>query len=57
MPQQKLESLAMLEEEAASDKGYRKVYDHWKKYRTETFEWFGKAELAYANAAFGKVEP
>ena len=53
----KAESLAMLEEEAAKEKGYRKVYDHWKKYRTETFDWFGKAELAYANAAFGKGTP
>ena len=51
------ESLAMLEDEAAKEKGYRKVYDHWKKYRTETFDWFGKAELAYANAAFGNGTP
>ena len=51
------ESLAMLEEEAARDPSYQKVYTHWKNYRTDTFDWFGKAELAYAQAAFGQVAP
>jgi TRAP-type mannitol/chloroaromatic compound transport system substrate-binding protein len=49
----KRESQAMLEEEASKDKAYAKVYAHWQSYRTEAFEWFGKAELAYAKAAFG----
>jgi TRAP-type mannitol/chloroaromatic compound transport system substrate-binding protein len=49
----KLESQAMLEEEASKDKTFAKVYAHWKSYRSEAFEWFGKAELAYAKAAFG----
>ena len=47
------ESLAMLEESAAKDAAFRKVYAHWKSYRSEAFNWFGKAELAYAKAAFG----
>ena len=47
------ESQAMLEEEAAKNASYKKVYDHWTSYRTDAFDWFGKAELAYANAAFG----
>ena len=53
----KRESLAMLEEEAQKDAAYRAVYEHWKAYRTETFDWFGKAELAYAQAAFGQTIP
>ncbi len=49
----KSESLAMIEEEAAKTASFRKVYEHWKSYRTEAFDWFGTAEVAYAKAAFG----
>ncbi len=42
------ESLSLLEENASADPGYRKVYEAWKKFREESFEWFGKAELSYA---------
>ncbi len=43
---------AMLEEQAAADASYRKVYDAWKKAREEAQRWFGTAELAFANFAF-----
>jgi len=46
-------SEAMLEEQADQDPTYRKVYDSWSKARKESFRWFGTAELAYAQFAFG----
>lgn len=45
-------SVQMLEDDAAKDPRYRKVYDHWKRFRDDSFGWFGLAELAYQNAAF-----
>lgn len=42
----------MLVDDAAKDPAYRKVFDHWRKFRDESFGWFGLAELAYQNAAF-----
>lgn len=43
---------AMLEEQASADASYRKVYDRWKKAKETAQDWFGTAELAYANFAF-----
>ncbi len=48
------ESLDMLEENAAADVAYRKIYDHWSKARAQSYRWFNTAELAYARFAFGK---
>ncbi len=45
----------LLEEQASQDATYRRVYDAWKKYRGEAFDWFASAELAYARFAFGKT--
>ena len=47
-------SQEILEERAAADATYRRVYDHWSAFRTEVFDWFSRAEWAYANAAFGR---
>ncbi len=38
----------ILEEDAAQDAAYRRVYEHWKKARQESCDWFSTAELAYA---------
>lgn len=46
-------SIQLLEDSAAADPGYRKVYEHWKGAQTELFQWFGASELAYARFAFG----
>ena len=46
------ESLALLEEQAAMSADYRKVYEPWKKARSEAFSWWGAAETAYASFAF-----
>ncbi len=42
----------MLEEQAAADAAYRKVYDAWKVARRQAYRWFSTAELAYARFAF-----
>ncbi len=47
-------SFEMLEEQAAADAAYRKVYDSWKRARREAYRWFGTAEMAYARFAFGE---
>ncbi len=47
-------SFTMLEEQAAADPTYRRVYDSWNKARRETYSWFDTAELAYARFAFGE---
>lgn len=54
MTRARAESETALEEKAAADAGYRKIYDSWKKFRTESFRWFGTSELAYAEFAFKK---
>lgn len=47
-------SFEMLEEQAAADATYRKIYDSWKKARQDTYRWFSTAELAYAKFAFAQ---
>ena len=42
----------LLEEAAARDATYRKVYESWKKIRAEYYAWFGTAELGYQSFAF-----
>ncbi len=43
----------LMEEKAAADASYRKVYDNWKRFRSDSFRWFGTNELAYQTFAFG----
>jgi len=45
-------TLEMLEEQAAADATYRKVYEQWKKARADLYRWFGTSELAFARHAF-----
>jgi len=44
---------AILEENAAADATYRKIYEEWKQFREDSFRWFGTSEQAYAEFAFG----
>ncbi len=46
-------SQALLEDLAAKDPAYRKLYEDWKAYRKESFAWFGTAELSYSRFAMG----
>jgi TRAP-type mannitol/chloroaromatic compound transport system substrate-binding protein len=43
----------VMEEQAANDATYREIYEPWKRFRAESNRWFGTAELAYAQFAFG----
>ncbi|MEM6701113.1 MAG: TRAP transporter substrate-binding protein [Acidobacteriota bacterium] len=45
---------AILEQEASEDPTYRKIYDSWKAMRSSSYEWFSRAEMAYASFAFGR---
>ena len=47
------ESDALLEEFAAEDPAFRKVFDQWSAFRKQQFTWFGVAELAYNQAVSG----
>jgi TRAP-type mannitol/chloroaromatic compound transport system substrate-binding protein len=40
----------LLEDNAAKDPGYAKIYRHWNLARQDAIEWWGTAELAYARA-------
>jgi len=42
----------LLEENASGNKQYRKIYNAYKKARSDAYRWFGTAESAYANFAF-----
>ena len=39
---------------ASSDSSYQKVYESWTAFRRASFDWFGRAELAYQDFAFRK---
>ena len=44
-------SFEMLEEDAAQDATYRKIYDAWSKARIAAYKWLGTAELTYSRFA------
>ncbi len=46
-------ALQILTENAAKDPAYKAVYEPWEQFRTDSFRWWGTAELAYARFAFG----
>lgn len=54
MEASRVASQEILEERAAEDATYRRVYEHWSQFRSEVFDWFSRAEWAYASAAFGQ---
>ncbi len=43
-------SAALLDDEAAQDATYRRILEHWRAFRRESFRWHATAELAYADA-------
>ncbi|CAN0511088.1 unnamed protein product [Discosporangium mesarthrocarpum] len=45
---------SLLDDEAAKDGTYRKILEHWRKFRKQSFDWFGTNELAYAQFAHVK---
>ncbi len=49
------ESMTMLEEHAAADATFRRVYEHWKAFRARAFNYDGSIEQSYANFAFAQA--
>ncbi|MFQ5536299.1 MAG: TRAP transporter substrate-binding protein [Gemmatimonadota bacterium] len=49
------EANAYLEEQAAGDATFQRVYEHWKAFRAEVFPYFAGNELAYAEFAFPRI--
>ena len=45
-------SAELIEEEAAADATYARIYEAWKGYRASSFDWFATGELAYARFAW-----
>ncbi|HHP7239936.1 TRAP transporter substrate-binding protein [Longibacter sp.] len=43
----------LLEDEAAQNEQYRTIYESYKAARADSYRWFGTAERAYADFAFG----
>jgi TRAP-type mannitol/chloroaromatic compound transport system substrate-binding protein len=48
-------SRELLAEQAARNAGYRKVHDAFRSFREDSFRWFGTAEAAYAEFAYGRT--
>jgi TRAP-type mannitol/chloroaromatic compound transport system substrate-binding protein len=49
------ESSAYLEEQAATDAAFRRVYQSWNEFRARSFPYFAGNEAAYGKFAFGKI--
>ncbi|HVS65745.1 MAG TPA: TRAP transporter substrate-binding protein [Thermoanaerobaculia bacterium] len=47
-------SVELMEQEAAKDAGYRKIYEGWNSFREAAHQWWGTTELAYAQFAYGR---
>ena len=45
-------SFEIMEEFAAADTAYKKVFDAWKTFRDHSYRWFSTAEASYAAFAF-----
>ena len=44
----------VLEETAAKNPDFKKIYEPWRQFRNLEFSWFNVSEQAYAQYAFGK---
>ncbi|MEM1271952.1 MAG: TRAP transporter substrate-binding protein DctP, partial [Bacteroidota bacterium] len=49
------EAFALMEETAAGDAGYRKVFEAWKQFREDSYAWFSLAENGYSGFALQNV--
>lgn len=50
-------SIELMEEKAAKNPSYAKVYNHWKTFRASANRWFGTAELAYQDYVLRPFAP
>lgn len=44
----------LYEEEAGKNPSFKTIYEPWKKFRSEQFQWFRVAEATYANFVYGQ---
>ena len=44
----------VMEEEAAKNPAFKKIYEPWKRFRNDSMQWFNVAERSYANFTFNK---
>jgi TRAP-type mannitol/chloroaromatic compound transport system substrate-binding protein len=44
----------VMDETAAKNPDFKKIYEPWKRFRNDEFQWFQVAEQSYANYTFGK---
>jgi TRAP-type mannitol/chloroaromatic compound transport system substrate-binding protein len=51
------ETLELMEQAAASEPSYAKIYNAWRSYRQTSVRWFATAELAYQRFAFAPNRP
>ena len=49
------EANAYLEEQAAADDSFRRVYENWRDFRAQSYPYFAGNELAFANFAFPRI--
>ena len=49
----KKEALALYDELATADSGYKAIYDNWTAFKADSDKWFGTSETAYAKFVFG----
>jgi TRAP-type mannitol/chloroaromatic compound transport system substrate-binding protein len=57
MEQARVVSEALMEEKAAANPAYAKVYTHWKAFRDASNTWFDTAERAFIEAQGGRGDP
>ena len=50
-----IETEAYLEEQAAANQDFRRVYDSWRAYRAEAFSYFSSNESVYTDFAFSRT--
>ena len=43
----------LMQEHAAADAAYAEIFEHWKKFKEDSFRWFGTTEQHFANYSFG----
>ncbi|MBW3572922.1 MAG: TRAP transporter substrate-binding protein [Gemmatimonadetes bacterium] len=48
-------STDLVEQQAAANPGYRRIYDEWKKWRGDTYRWFSVADQAYEAFALPRL--
>jgi TRAP-type mannitol/chloroaromatic compound transport system substrate-binding protein len=46
----------LYEDEAGKNPAFKKIYDSWKRFRNDQFQWFRVAETTYANFTFTNVK-